>query len=189
MKTFRLNIIGKSYDIDIERQEKRKFNVIVNGKGYEATIEDDLGKTLLMAVDGGLYNIELDEEPSSGKIQIKVNNRERIVESKDFLSAGGITTFKRPISIESKGEPFVESVQGTTASTTMVNGILAPMPGKVISVKKKVGDEVKAKDVVIILEAMKMENEITSNRDGKVTDVRVKEGDNVDADDVLVVIG
>ncbi|MEE9152427.1 MAG: hypothetical protein V3U20_11445 [Thermoplasmata archaeon] len=48
----------------------------VNGKGYEATIEDDSGKTQLMAVDGGLYSIELKGEPSNGKMQVRVNDRE-----------------------------------------------------------------------------------------------------------------
>jgi biotin carboxyl carrier protein len=63
------------------------------------------------------------------------------------------------------------------------------MPGKVVMVNKKVGDAVKVGDVVLILEAMKMENEITSDKDGKITEVRVIEGDSVDAHDVLVVVG
>lgn len=189
MKRFKLNIIGKSFDIDIEGREKRRFDVTVNGKRYEASIEDDSGKAMLLAVDGGLYNIELEGEPSSGKIQVNVNSMERIVEEVDFLSAKEITASQKPISIEPKGDLFVESVPRPSAPATVVDGILAPMPGKVLTVRRNVGDDVKAGDVVVILEAMKMENEITSNRDGKITEVRVKEGDSVDADDVLVVVG
>jgi biotin carboxyl carrier protein len=62
------------------------------------------------------------------------------------------------------------------------------MPGKVVAVKVRENDLVKAGDVVLILEAMKMENEITSPQDGKVSEVRVSEGDNVDSGDVLVVV-
>jgi len=189
MRKFKLNVIGKSFDIEVKRQEKRKFIATVNGKRYETSMQNDQDKTMLMAVDGGLYSIEMDGEPSTGKMQIKVNNRERMVESKDLLSAREITSLKKPISTEAKDELFVEDVLRTVTTGTMVNGILAPMPGKVVSVKKNVGDDVKVGDVVVILEAMKMENEITSNRDGKVAEVRVREGDSVDAEDVLVVIG
>ncbi len=189
MRKFKLNIIGKSYDIEVERQEKGKFIATINGKRYETSMQNEQDKTMLMAVDGGLYSIEIEGEPSTGKMQIKVNNRERMVESKDLLSAKEITSLKKPISIEPKGELFVEDVPRIVTTGTMVNGVLAPMPGKVISVKVNAGDDVKTGDVVVILEAMKMENEITSNKDGKVAEVRVKDGDSVDADDVLVIIG
>lgn len=189
MRKFKLNIIGKSYDIEVERQEKGKFIASINGKRYETSMQNEQDKTMLMAVDGGLYSVEIEGEPITGKMQIMVNNRERMVDSKDLLSAKEITSLKKPISTETKGELFVEEVPRIVTTGTMVNGILAPMPGKVVSVKVNAGDDVKTGDVVVILEAMKMENEITSNRDGKVAEVRVKDGDSVDADDVLVIIG
>ena len=188
MRKFKLNIIGKSYDIEVESQEKGKFIATVNGKRYETSMPNQQDKTVLMAVDGGLYSIEIEGELGTKKMQIKVNNRERMVESKDLLSAREVTSFKKPIITEPKGELFVEGVQRTITTATMVNGILAPMPGKIISVKVNAGDDVKTGDVVVILEAMKMENEITSTRDGKVAEIRVREGDSVDAEDVLIVI-
>ncbi len=184
-----MNIIGKSYDIEVEPQEKGKFITIVNGKRYETSMQNQQDKTMLMAVDSGLYSVEIEGESITGKMQIKVNNRERMVESKDLLSAREVTSFKKPISTETKGELFVEEVPRIVTTGAMVNGILAPMPGKVLSVKVNAGDDVKTGDVVVILEAMKMENEITSNRDGKVAEIRVREGDSVDAEDVLIVIG
>ncbi|UCE39700.1 MAG: biotin/lipoyl-binding protein [Thermoplasmata archaeon] len=84
---------------------------------------------------------------------------------------------------------LVEERELPPKTAAAADGILAPMPGKVVAVKVNLGDDVKPGDVVVILEAMKMENEITSNRDGKISEVRVKEGDSVDADDVLVVVG
>lgn len=63
------------------------------------------------------------------------------------------------------------------------------MPGKILRVIAKVGDTVTANDNILILEAMKMENEIPAGRDGKVIDIRVKEGANVNSGDVLAVIG
>jgi glutaconyl-CoA decarboxylase len=67
--------------------------------------------------------------------------------------------------------------------------ITSPMPGKILKVAVSVGQSIKNGEVVIILEAMKMENEIFATADGKVTEVRVGNGDAVNAGDVLVVIG
>ena len=67
--------------------------------------------------------------------------------------------------------------------------IEAPMPGKVLDVKVSVGASVKNGDLVLLLEAMKMENEIFSTASGAVKEVRVKSGDSVNTGDVLIVIG
>ncbi|MCL0057448.1 acetyl-CoA carboxylase biotin carboxyl carrier protein subunit [Dehalococcoidales bacterium] len=67
--------------------------------------------------------------------------------------------------------------------------IVAPMPGLIIRYEVEVGDEVKADDIVVILEAMKMENAITTPISGRVKAINFKEGDIVAKDDVLAVIG
>ena len=69
------------------------------------------------------------------------------------------------------------------------NKIAAPLPGRIISLKVKVGDAVKAGDEVVVLEAMKMENSITSDYDGTVQQILVAEGDNVATDAVLMIVG
>ena len=66
--------------------------------------------------------------------------------------------------------------------------IVSPMPGNILDVRVNVGDAVKSGQVLMILEAMKMENEIMSPRDGKVTAVSVKKGDMVEPDTLLCVI-
>ena len=65
----------------------------------------------------------------------------------------------------------------------------APMPGTILDVKVSVGDQVKAGQTVVILEAMKMENEIGAPVDGTVKEVRVQKGATVNPGDVLVTIG
>lgn len=66
--------------------------------------------------------------------------------------------------------------------------VTAPMPGKVMEVKVKVGDTVQEDDPVVILEAMKMEMPVASTATGKVVEVSCEEGQNVDGDAVLVKI-
>jgi len=67
--------------------------------------------------------------------------------------------------------------------------IIAPMPGIIIRYEVEVGDEVKAGDAVVILEAMKMANALTSPVSGQVKVINFKGGDRVARNDVLVVIG
>lgn len=72
-----------------------------------------------------------------------------------------------------------------TASGTQVK---APMPGSILAVKASVGQAVKAGDVLVVLEAMKMENDITAPCDGTVKEIVVTKGTTVNTDDVLVVM-
>ena len=64
--------------------------------------------------------------------------------------------------------------------------VKAPMPGNILDVKVAAGASVKAGDVLVILEAMKMENEIVAPQDGTVASVNVHKGDTVNSGDVLV---
>ncbi len=65
----------------------------------------------------------------------------------------------------------------------------APMPGKVLKVNVKAGDEVKAGDVLMVTEAMKMETNIKAKADAKVVEVKFKEGEKIEKDDLVVVMG
>lgn len=69
------------------------------------------------------------------------------------------------------------------------NAISAPMPGKIISVKVTKGQQVNVGDVVLILEAMKMEQEIKSTISGTVSDILVSDGDTVKKEQPLISIG
>lgn len=66
--------------------------------------------------------------------------------------------------------------------------VLAPMPGKIVRVLVKAGDEVKARQGLVVVEAMKMENELRAARDGRVRELSVSEGQSVDAGAVLLVV-
>jgi biotin carboxyl carrier protein len=66
--------------------------------------------------------------------------------------------------------------------------LVAPMPGKVVRVLVKAGDTVAAKQPVVVVEAMKMENELRASREGTVAEIHVREGMSVDAGALLLVI-
>jgi biotin carboxyl carrier protein len=67
--------------------------------------------------------------------------------------------------------------------------VAAPMPGKVIRVLVREGDAVEVGQGLVVVEAMKMQNEMKALRDGNVVEVRVRDGETVSAGDVLVVLG
>ena len=69
-----------------------------------------------------------------------------------------------------------------------VKRVVAPMPGKIVRLLVKPGDVVHARQPLVVVEAMKMENELRAGGDGTVAEVRVKEGASVDAGALLVVI-
>ena len=66
--------------------------------------------------------------------------------------------------------------------------ITVPMQGTIVKIQKSVGDRVEAGDILVVLEAMKMENNITSDVNGEITTISVSEGDSVGSGDVVIVI-
>jgi biotin carboxyl carrier protein len=78
--------------------------------------------------------------------------------------------------------------EGTIQGGSGPQRIIAPMPGKVARVLVKVGDQVAARQPIVVVEAMKMENELRSAHEGTVSEIHAHEGQSVDAGAVLAVI-
>ena len=74
------------------------------------------------------------------------------------------------------------------ANVNTANAVKAPLPGTITSIEVAVGQEMKAGDTVVVLEAMKMQNNIEAEKDGKVTAICVKPGQAVLEEDALIVI-
>lgn len=79
--------------------------------------------------------------------------------------------------------------QAQVAPAAGESALTAPMPGTILNVAVKVGDSVKAGQLAVVLEAMKMENELPCPADGVVKAVNVNQGNSVNTGDVLVVVG
>lgn len=90
---------------------------------------------------------------------------------------------------EVKTAPAAPASAPAPANDAKGETVASPMPGNILSVNVKVGDTVKKGDVLMILEAMKMENEIMSGVDGKVVALNVSKGSVVETGTVLCVIG
>mgnify|MGYP000872404215 CR=1 FL=1 len=128
------------------------------------------------------------------KFQVTVNGNTYEVEVADLggaVSAPVAAPKAAPAAPKAAAPAAAPAPAPAAAPVAIADGetVEAPMPGKIAKIVKKVGDTVAEGDVVMILEAMKMENEITTGAAGTVKQIPVAEGQAVNPGDVLFVIG
>ena len=141
-------------------------------------------KEFKYTIDGKEYKVEIGEINAENVAEVSVNGEQYAVQ------------MEQPAEPEKKkvelGQPAAaEANDEEAAPAVAINSsaaIKAPLPGTITSVEVTVGQEVKAGDTVVVLEAMKMQNNIEAEKDGKVTAIAVKVGQAVLEDDPLVVI-
>ncbi|MBD3949101.1 biotin/lipoyl-binding protein [Tuanshanicoccus lijuaniae] len=129
------------------------------------------------------------------KYNVKINGNVYEVEIEE---AGGTSSAAKtlsvpkpsiPSSIPTTSRPSTSKVEAPTASVASDGEIIsAPMPGTVIDVLVSVGDLVKAGQPLLVLEAMKMENEIVAPRDTKVSTINTSKGAAVNTGDALITL-
>lgn len=107
---------------------------------------------------------------------ITVNGNVYEVTVEEGISTGAAPATPKAAPAAPKAAPKAVS-QGAQGSVT----VAAPMPGKILGIKASVGQAVKKGEVLVILEAMKMENEIVAPEDGTVASINVANGDSVEA--------
>jgi biotin carboxyl carrier protein len=90
------------------------------------------------------------------------------------------------VALKDKFDLLLEKMGMTSANTSKINNIKAPMPGLIIDLKIKPGDTVNAGDALLILEAMKMENVLKAPGPGTVKSLRIKKGDSVEKGQILI---
>ena len=137
-----------------------KYNVTLNGKIYEVDVTES-------------------DAVVTGVTQVPVAVAAPAVAP---VAAAPVAAPAAPVAEAPAAAPAVAPV---SADGTQVK---APMPGTILAVKKNVGDAVKAGDVIVVLEAMKMENDIVAPCDGTVKSINAPKGSTVNTDDVIAVI-
>ena len=121
------------------------------------------------------------------KFLIKVNGNQYEVEVEE-VGVGGGTEQPAKTTPAGPAAPAASAPAQASAAPAGANVVKAPMPGSILKVNVSAGDTVKKGQVLLILEAMKMENEIVSPADGKVASVNVQKGSSVNAGDVMVTL-
>jgi biotin carboxyl carrier protein len=142
----------------------KHFNYSINGNDYEVAIENVNELTANVKVNGVSYSVKRDKPSVQSSIPVK---EEKPVAAKTPKTA--------EVNVD-----FVLSASGAA--------LKSPLPGSILDIKCKIGDAVKVGQPVLILEAMKMENQIAADRDGVITAISVVKGQTVLEGEDLVII-
>ncbi len=148
-----------------------KYQYKVQGVDYDVEIEEVEGNVAKVIVNGIRFDVELKQpiNPTSTLKKVRVEAPKPV--ARPAAPAAPAATPAAPVAAAA-GSP-----------------IKAPLPGTIIELKVNVGDTVKVGDVLLVLEAMKMQNNIESEFDGTVTSITVKQGETVMEGSVLLTIG
>lgn len=139
---------------------------------------------------GQIKNLDASEISASKYHVLKDDRsfRAEIVKT-DFLKRNytvRINSNNYEVNISNELDLLIEKMGLSLGSAQFINDIKAPMPGLILDVSVKAGDEVKEGDYLLVLEAMKMENTITAPHDGTVKRVEVKKGETVEKSQLLI---
>jgi len=150
-----------------------KYQYKVQGVDYEVEIEEVEGNIAKVNVNGIPFEVELQQPINAAK-------HPTIVKPK-------VEAPKPAATITPAAKPAAPVQSATPAGAG--NAQKAPLPGTITSINVKVGDTVNVGDTVIVLEAMKMQNNIEAEYAGTVTSITVNQGDSVMEGTVLLTIG
>ncbi len=162
-----------------------KYTTTINDKKFEIEITND-GKLLVNGQPREVDFLHLDESLYS--LIMQNNSHEVVVEQRDgdyevlvggHLFTGRVLDERAQLMASRRGGGFTETGEIT---------IRAPMPGLIVAITVKEGDEIKAGQTVVILESMKMQNELKAPRDGTVQRISVEAGQTVEQKKILVTI-
>ncbi|MCC8174445.1 MAG: biotin/lipoyl-binding protein [Odoribacter sp.] len=140
----------------------KKYKFQINGQVYEVEVADFEGNNATVAVNGTPYKVEIIGEEKKAKTPVLA---------------------RKPV-VNKPGEGQIKKAESGGAA----HKVLSPLPGVIKKVSVSVGDTVKPGDTMVIMEAMKMDNDIKTEKRGTVTAIKVRENDSVLQGDTLVEI-
>jgi biotin carboxyl carrier protein len=172
--SFEVDINGRKRTVVIERAgpaETGRLRVSIDGRArlVDARRVRDGGLSILFPDEGGASHDVAVVPAGSG-------------ESTVHLASGSLLAVVNGRRGRRRSDPSGAAGQGEQR-------IAAPMPGRVVRVLVAPGDEVSPRQPLVVVEAMKMENELSASRPGRVKEVQVREGTSVEAGKLLVIVG
>lgn len=132
----------------------KEYKYKINGNSYKVIINNIEDNIASIEVNGTPYEVEMET-----KKQVAIHPVQRA----------------EPAPKTKEGQPVVSKPEHKTKKS----GVKAPLPGTILDIKVKVGDTVQRGDTIIILEAMKMENNITADKDGVIVEILVQKDESV----------
>ena len=141
----------------------KEYKYTINGNKYEVVVGDITDNIATLTVNGEEYTVEMEKQAEPEK--------------------------KKPVVKAATAAASDDAPAANKAAVNKANAVKAPLPGTITELKVNVGDKVNTGDIVLVLEAMKMQNNIESEFSGTVTSITVKQGETVMEGAVLMTIG
>jgi biotin carboxyl carrier protein len=168
MRAFEIQIGDRIKKVELIGRKGSELKIRVDDKIYEPDIIMVERGVYSILLDGRSYNVELIETTGAKKYQVNT-----LFYSFDAEVVDAETKYQKS---RTRIDSFEENV------------ISSPMPGKVVKILVKPGEQVKAGETVVIVSAMKMESEYKVKNDRLIKEIKVKEGDTVSANQPLIII-
>jgi biotin carboxyl carrier protein len=176
---FDVVINGRPWNVAIEAgAAPGQFNVAVNGRTRAVDVSWIDRDTLSLLDDGASSEVRVHQR-EVGALVVAIDGR--TFEAQVSNTASPRESFERRAGRAVQDPSYIATKAGP-------HTIKAPMPGRIVRVLVAVGDRVSARQPVVIVEAMKMENELRSSGTGVVKEIRVQQGQAIDTGVVLLVI-
>ena len=164
----------------------KEYKYKVNGVDYTVNINSVEGNMANVTVNGVSYNIEMEKPVAAPKATPAPKAAPAPAAAPKAAPAPAAAPKAAPAPTPA---PAPKAAPAPAAAPAGGKALKAPLPGVIKDIKVAVGDQVKEGQVVLILEAMKMENEINAECDGTITAISVNKDDSVLEGTVLLTIG
>ena len=164
-----------------------KYHITVNGREHEVVLVERAGE-LTVEVDGQPAEVSYDEVDSLGQVALVMNGETYAISIESDGSAGHVAVAGKSFKVELEDERERAAHAADRAGGKSGGVVESAMPGVVVEVLVAVGDDVEAGQSLLILEAMKMQNEIAAPAAAKVAAVHVEQGAAVGAGEKLVTL-
>jgi biotin carboxyl carrier protein len=176
LKEYDIQVNRKTYKMLIKKQEANRFVISTDGRDLHVSFDNppSFGKTFAMEVESTKHEVSLSAPRSDGEVDV-------IVAGRHFKTLFTSERELKPVSPTIVEEPKIEE-------TREAGVVYAPMSGSIKSIAAQIGQTVHAGQALLILEAMKMENEITAPRNGTVKQIHVSEGAKVSKNEPLITL-
>ncbi|MGM0612954.1 MAG: biotin/lipoyl-containing protein [Bacteroidota bacterium] len=142
----------------------KEFEFTINGNKYSVEIRNFESNVATVEVNGTPYEVEIHKEMKQPKTP---------------------TLIRKEVKSQKSAEPS-QSKQADSSSDGAGYQVNAPLPGTILDIHVKPGDQIKKGQNLVTMEAMKMENSVLADKDGTVKEIKVSQGDNVLQDDLLI---
>jgi len=173
---------------NIINEKNESYILILNKKKYSIQIKEWKKDSIKISYKNTSFKIKSLWKGNEGLVEVHINKKEYLFQFDKFKNHFSITYLDYSVDFNfyDKDTAKLEKYMLEEGVADLSKYLLAPMPGKIVSVNVKNGQKIKLGESLLILEAMKMENLITATKDVKIKKINVKANDTVEVDQILI---